>query len=183
MSFWKSDQKNMPMVGFLTHNDSDILRAKTGPYRRIGYQTNILPTSGKSKTKVADGGQWHYAWTKYSMAVLWAYPHQQEELSTYCQLILGQFMAGVNIALNIEFDQATRKFFHGHQDLSFADVSQLAILSNQIFLPREQRSGWAFDSSAAGPSQSTGRRRNKRKRMGSTSESPTCRAFNKASAR
>ncbi len=34
----------MLMVGFLTHNDSDILRAKTGPYRCVGYQTNILPT-------------------------------------------------------------------------------------------------------------------------------------------
>src|SRR5258708_35493925 len=36
----------MLMVGFLTHNDSDILRAKTGPYRRVGYQTNIPPTAG-----------------------------------------------------------------------------------------------------------------------------------------
>src|SRR5260221_3682310 len=45
MSFCKSDQKNMPMVGFLTCNDSDILRAKTGPYRRVGYQTNIPPTT------------------------------------------------------------------------------------------------------------------------------------------
>ena len=44
MSFCKSDQKNMPMVGFLTCNDSDILRAKTGPYRCVGYQTNIPPT-------------------------------------------------------------------------------------------------------------------------------------------
>ncbi len=44
MSFCKSDQKNMLMVGFLTCNDSDILRAKTGPYRCIGYQTNIPPT-------------------------------------------------------------------------------------------------------------------------------------------
>src|SRR5258708_22522712 len=35
----------MPMVGFLTRNDSDILRAKTGPYRNVGYQTNILPTT------------------------------------------------------------------------------------------------------------------------------------------
>src|SRR5258708_3625058 len=34
----------MPMVGFLIRNDSDILRAKTGPYRHIGYQTNIPPT-------------------------------------------------------------------------------------------------------------------------------------------
>src|SRR5258708_31829304 len=115
------------------------------------------------------------------MVVLWDYPHRQEELSTYCQLILGQFMAGVNIALNVEFDQAAQKFFHGHQDLSFANVSQLAILSNQIFLPQEQQSGGAFDSSAAGPSQSTRRRRTKRKRTGSTSESPTCREFNKAS--
>ena len=32
------------MVGFLTRNDSDILRSKTGPYRHIGYQTNIPPT-------------------------------------------------------------------------------------------------------------------------------------------
>src|SRR6266446_4381772 len=44
MSFCKSDQKSMPMVGFLTCNDSDILRAKTGPYRHFGYQTNIPPT-------------------------------------------------------------------------------------------------------------------------------------------
>src|SRR6266436_10429918 len=45
MSFCKSDQKSMPMVGFLTRNDSDILRAKTGPYRHVGYQTNIPPTT------------------------------------------------------------------------------------------------------------------------------------------
>ena len=37
-------KKSMLMVGFLTHNDSDILRAKTGPYRCVGYQTNIPPT-------------------------------------------------------------------------------------------------------------------------------------------
>src|SRR5258708_2440583 len=42
--FCNSDQKSMLMVGFLTRNDSDILRAKTGPYKRIGYQTNIPPT-------------------------------------------------------------------------------------------------------------------------------------------
>src|SRR5260221_12496767 len=42
--FCNSDQKSMLMVGFLTCNDSDILRAKTGPYRRVGYQTNIPPT-------------------------------------------------------------------------------------------------------------------------------------------
>src|SRR5260221_6200805 len=44
MSFRKSDQKSMLMVGFLTCNDSYILRSKTGPYRRVGYQTNIPPT-------------------------------------------------------------------------------------------------------------------------------------------
>src|SRR5260221_13955443 len=38
-------KKSMLMAGFLTHNDSDILRAKTGPYRCVGYQTNILPTT------------------------------------------------------------------------------------------------------------------------------------------
>src|SRR5258708_13589739 len=45
--------------------------------------------AGKSKTKVVNDSQWHYAWTKYSMVVLWAYPHRQEELSTYRQFILG----------------------------------------------------------------------------------------------
>ena len=49
MSFCKSDQKNMLMVGFLTRNDSDILRARTGPYRRVGYQTNIPPTMWKER--------------------------------------------------------------------------------------------------------------------------------------
>ncbi len=37
-------KKSMLMVGFLTCNDSDILRAKTSPYRHVGYQTNIPPT-------------------------------------------------------------------------------------------------------------------------------------------
>src|SRR5258708_35526397 len=45
----------MPMVGFLTRNDSDILRAKTGPYRRVGYQTNIPPTPLKDSGKKKDG--------------------------------------------------------------------------------------------------------------------------------
>src|SRR5258708_2294395 len=64
---------------------------------------------------------------KYSMVVLWAYPHRQEELSTYRQFILGQFLTGVNIALNIKFHQATCKYFHGHQNLCFADICELAI--------------------------------------------------------
>src|SRR6266436_2692917 len=42
--FCNSDQKSMLMVGFLTRNDSDILRSKTSPHRQVGYQTNILPT-------------------------------------------------------------------------------------------------------------------------------------------
>ena len=72
---------------------------------------------------------------KYSKVVLWAYPHRQEELSIYGQLILGQFLTGVNVALNIEFDQAAWKFFHGCQELSLADVDKLTLLSNPIFLP------------------------------------------------
>src|SRR5260370_4332557 len=56
--FCNSDQKSMLMVGFLTCNDSDILRAKTGPYRRIGYQTNIPPTT-ESHFQVLEGsGLW-----------------------------------------------------------------------------------------------------------------------------
>src|SRR5258708_3959595 len=62
------------------------------------------------------------------MVVLWAYPHRQEELSTYGQYILGQFLAGVNIHLNIKFDQAAHKFFHGHQELYFANISKLGFL-------------------------------------------------------
>src|SRR5258708_38031364 len=62
MSFCKSDQKSMPMVGFLTRNDSDILRAKTGPYRRIGYQTNIPPTPVRTDpvvpAEIALGSKW-----------------------------------------------------------------------------------------------------------------------------
>src|SRR5258708_29757834 len=44
---WKmdSDQKSIPVVGFLTRNDCDILRAKTGVYRRVIHRTIILPTS------------------------------------------------------------------------------------------------------------------------------------------
>src|SRR5258708_31391102 len=47
-------KKSMLMVGFLTHNDSDILRARTSPYRRIGYQTNILPTMWKERDNDED---------------------------------------------------------------------------------------------------------------------------------
>ena len=44
MGFCKSDQKSIPVVGFLTHNDCDVLRAKTGLYRRVTHRTIILPT-------------------------------------------------------------------------------------------------------------------------------------------
>src|SRR5258708_34685851 len=44
MGFCKSDQKSIPVVGFLTHNDCDVLRAKTGLYRRLTHRTIILPT-------------------------------------------------------------------------------------------------------------------------------------------
>src|SRR5258708_9117520 len=43
--FCKSDQKSMPVVGLLTCNDCDVLRAKTGLYRRVTHRTIIPPTS------------------------------------------------------------------------------------------------------------------------------------------
>ncbi len=39
-----SDQKSIPVVGFLTCNDCDVLRAKTGVYRRVTHKTIIPPT-------------------------------------------------------------------------------------------------------------------------------------------
>ncbi len=45
MGFCKSDQKSIPVVGFLTRNDCDVLRAKTGGYRRFTHRTIILPTA------------------------------------------------------------------------------------------------------------------------------------------
>ena len=39
-----SDQKSIPVVGFLTRNDCDVLRAKTGVYRQVTHRTIILPT-------------------------------------------------------------------------------------------------------------------------------------------
>src|SRR5258706_15878792 len=44
MGFCKSNQKTMPVVGFLTHNDCDVLRAKTDLYRWVTHRTIILPT-------------------------------------------------------------------------------------------------------------------------------------------
>src|SRR5258707_813653 len=43
---WKmdSDKKSIPVVGFLTHNDCDVLRTKTGVYRWVTHRTIILPT-------------------------------------------------------------------------------------------------------------------------------------------
>src|SRR5258707_9514154 len=41
----KSDQKSIPVVGFLTRNDCDVLRAKTGVYRRVTHRTIIPPTA------------------------------------------------------------------------------------------------------------------------------------------
>src|SRR5258708_3626124 len=47
---WKmdSDQKSIPVVGFLTRNDCDVLRAKTGVYRRDTHRTIIPPTKSLS---------------------------------------------------------------------------------------------------------------------------------------
>src|SRR5258705_2745311 len=42
--FCKSDQKSIPVVGFLTCNDCDVLRAKTGGYRRFTHRAIIPPT-------------------------------------------------------------------------------------------------------------------------------------------
>src|SRR5258708_39073222 len=44
MGFCKSDQKSMPVVGLLTCNDCDVLRAKAGLYRQVTPRTIILPT-------------------------------------------------------------------------------------------------------------------------------------------
>src|SRR5258708_18405708 len=46
MGFCKSNKKSIPVVGFLTCNDCDVLRAKTGGYRRFTHRTIILPTLG-----------------------------------------------------------------------------------------------------------------------------------------
>src|SRR5258705_10091104 len=46
MGFCKSDQKIIPVVGFLTCNDCDVLRAKTGLYRRVTHRNIIPPTTG-----------------------------------------------------------------------------------------------------------------------------------------
>ncbi len=120
--------------------------------------------AGKSKSKITSDLDWFYAWTKYSMAVLWAYPHRQNELTHYGQHIIGQFMAGLNPHHNVEYDQAARKFFHGHQELSFTDTNQLANLANQIFMPRKYQGGaWGGDGNIASSSQSGGHGRNKRK--------------------
>src|SRR5258707_10568280 len=58
-------KKSMLMGGFLTCNDSDILRAKTGPYRCIGYQTNIPPTLDMAPK-----------WQTWAQHVSWPPSHQ-----------------------------------------------------------------------------------------------------------
>src|SRR5260221_4329143 len=103
------------------------------------------------------------------MVVLWAYPHRQEELSTYGQYMLGQFLTGCNSCLKIEFDQAACKFVHGHQELYFANISKLGFLSNQIFLPCKQQGGSSIDAAASSSPQGAGCRKNKRKWAGSAS--------------
>ena len=67
-------KKSMLMVGFLTHNDSDILRAKTGPYRCIRYQTNIPPTPSYSRTHplVSSCSSWKPAWEAEYTVKFWA---------------------------------------------------------------------------------------------------------------
>src|SRR5260221_10248644 len=58
---WKmdSDQKSIPVVGFLTHNDCDVLRAKTDVYRRVTHRTIILPTLSNS---IGRGGGLFSVW-------------------------------------------------------------------------------------------------------------------------
>ena len=57
MGFCKSDQKSMPVVGLLTHNDCDVLRAKTGLYRRVTHRTIIPPTYRPRLFDVVPHGQ------------------------------------------------------------------------------------------------------------------------------
>ena len=149
----------------------------------LGDNVELTTKAGtKSKTKVTNDSQWNYAWTKYSEAVLFAYPHRKDELFKYGRHILGRFLSNLDTLLNIEYDLAARKFFHGHQDLSFADLDELSALSFEIFLPQSQRGGsWGNDKSIAGSSQGSRRGKNKRKHTGSASEYPVCRDFNRSS--
>ena len=52
-----SDQKSIPVVGFLTRNDCDVLRAKTGVYWRDTHRTIILPTYRPRLSDVVPHGQ------------------------------------------------------------------------------------------------------------------------------
>ena len=50
-----SNQKSIPVVGFLTCNDCDVLRTKTGVYRWVTHRTIILPTAGNMEKGVKQG--------------------------------------------------------------------------------------------------------------------------------
>ena len=75
MGFCKSNQKSMPVVGLLTCNDCDVLRAKTGLYRRVTHRTIIPPTldlEGKASV-----GAEVTAFFNVSKACCSAAPHDQ----------------------------------------------------------------------------------------------------------
>ena len=149
----------------------------------LGDNVELSTKSGaKLKTKVKNDSQWNFVWAKYSTVVLFAYPHRRDELHKYGQHITGQFLSNLDPLLSIEYNLTAQKFFHGHQDLSYADISELSNLSFKIYLPQGQQGGsWGKDRGITGPSQSTKEGRSKRKHIGGSLEFPICHEFNKSS--
>ncbi len=65
-----------------------------------------MKASTKSKTKITNDMQWNYAWTKYSAAVLFTYPHRKDKLFKYGWHIVSHFLSNLDTLLNIEYNLA-----------------------------------------------------------------------------
>ena len=122
-----------------------------------------------------------YAWSKYKKAVIWAFPHRTDELTTYEEHIIGLFNSDFDPLYCIGYDQAAWKFFHENQH-SFSQINLLYNISQQTFLPHSGGGGLGrSETRTSEGSGATTSRGGKRKRTGNDSDLPICREFNKSS--
>ncbi|KAI0829215.1 hypothetical protein BC628DRAFT_1315194, partial [Trametes gibbosa] len=83
--------------------------------------------------KVGSFGDWVYAWKHASLATMFAFPHQQEELDAYGEFIIGLFGALVPVIHErvLDFDRAVCKRVGSAKHFSLTDFANFANLKIQ----------------------------------------------------
>jgi len=145
---------------------------------RLG-ESEVVFAVAEAKRQVKTGSEWSAAFRKASRAILFLFPHRQEELDTYSEYIESLFAAkqpGSHHRV-VLFDSAVRNLVGGGQNTLLTDLSRFQALHESILQADgvEYASGsTGANSKRAGNSKSGGGNSN----GGKGKKGEVCRRFN-----